>query len=321
MHPALSIIFFTTLSGAGYGLVVALVLRGWTGPTAVSPAFGLAGLGLATALIVAGLLSSTLHLKHPERAWRAISQWRSSWLSREGVAALLTFPPIAVFAWGWVIEGAIWSAAGVIAALGALVTVYCTSMIYHALKTVPQWRHPRVPLVFTLLSWATGFALLTAIEGVFGQLDRQIVNFTVTLLVVAWFFKFLYWRAIDKMEPGDTGHATGLGGAGDETGKTVRPLFPPHSQGNYLLSEMGFKVARKHARKLRRMALILGAAVPVMALGLALVAPALTAALLAIIAACSSLAGTLIERWLFFAEATHSMMQYYEAGATTAHSD
>jgi hypothetical protein len=44
-------------------------------------------------LVSLGLLSSTFHLGHPERAWRAFSQWRSSWLSREGVAAVATYLP------------------------------------------------------------------------------------------------------------------------------------------------------------------------------------------------------------------------------------
>jgi DMSO reductase anchor subunit len=34
-------------------------------------------MALAVGLVSVGLLSSTLHLGHPERAWRALSQWRS----------------------------------------------------------------------------------------------------------------------------------------------------------------------------------------------------------------------------------------------------
>ena len=95
MPPArsrLSVIFFTTASGAGYGL---LALVGVLAPLGLVPSdgrFGAAALGLAFVLITAGLLSSTLHLGHPERAWRAFSQWRSSWLSREGVLSVATFP-------------------------------------------------------------------------------------------------------------------------------------------------------------------------------------------------------------------------------------
>ena len=77
MHPAYSVIVFTCASGAGYGLLIWLALAGVVGGwTARAPGLGLAGFGLAFALITIGLLSSTAHLGRPERAWRAFSQWR-----------------------------------------------------------------------------------------------------------------------------------------------------------------------------------------------------------------------------------------------------
>jgi DMSO reductase anchor subunit len=56
MHPAASIIFFTTLSGLGYGLAA------WLGLGVMEPGLysTLAAYALALALIGAGLLSSTL---------------------------------------------------------------------------------------------------------------------------------------------------------------------------------------------------------------------------------------------------------------------
>ena len=100
MHPALSIIFFTTASGAGYGLLVLLGLGGAFGWLPAERGFGLVGMGLSLGLITAGLLSSTFHLGHPERAWRALSQWRSSWLSREGVMAIATYAPAGLLGLG-----------------------------------------------------------------------------------------------------------------------------------------------------------------------------------------------------------------------------
>src|SRR6476619_1727967 len=90
MNPALSVIFFTTLSGAGYGLLAWTALAALCGQ---SPRPLLVSLALALALVTAGLLSSLAHLGQPQRAWRALSQWRTSWLSREGVASLLTYAP------------------------------------------------------------------------------------------------------------------------------------------------------------------------------------------------------------------------------------
>src|SRR5260370_25611105 len=106
MNPALSIIFFTTASGAGFAL---LLLVGLGVPLALLPAnagFGLTALATAFVLAAGGLVSSVFHLGHPERAWRAFSQWRSSWLSREGGMSVGTFVPAAVFALGWVLFGA-----------------------------------------------------------------------------------------------------------------------------------------------------------------------------------------------------------------------
>ena len=101
MHPAYSVILFTTASGAGYGLLALLGLVGISHGEASSLAFGLTAMVIALGLITVGLLSSTFHLGHPERAWRAFSQWRSSWLSREGVAAVLTYVPALLFGLVW----------------------------------------------------------------------------------------------------------------------------------------------------------------------------------------------------------------------------
>ena len=98
MHPAYSVILFTTASGAGYGLLVWLALGGMLGLVPAERWLGIVGFGLAFALITAGLLSSTAHLGRPERAWRAFSQWRSSWLSREGVMAVATYVPAGLLA-------------------------------------------------------------------------------------------------------------------------------------------------------------------------------------------------------------------------------
>src|SRR3546814_7492212 len=128
MHPAKSVILFTTASGAGYGLIA------WLGVLAalcLLPAerwFGLVAFGLGLGLVVLGLLSSTLHLGRPERAWRAFSQWRSSWLSREGVAAVATFLPVGLFALCWVI----WQTnQGAAAALGLVASLACARSDEH----------------------------------------------------------------------------------------------------------------------------------------------------------------------------------------------
>src|SRR5258708_36275200 len=139
MHPAFSVIIFTTASGAGYGLLALLGLGAALGLLRAELGFGLVAFALALGLITGGLLASTLHLGHPERAWRAFSQWRSSWLSREGVASVATYLPAGLFALGWVVWGrhdGAWAALGLLASLGAIATLICTGMIYASLKPI-----------------------------------------------------------------------------------------------------------------------------------------------------------------------------------------
>src|ERR1700757_3206828 len=105
MHPALSIVFFTTASGAGFALLLLLGLLAPLGLLPLSASFGFATLAVTVVLAAGGLASSVLHLGRPERAWRAFSQWRSSWLARGGVFAVLTMMTTAGFGVGWALFG------------------------------------------------------------------------------------------------------------------------------------------------------------------------------------------------------------------------
>ena len=307
MNPAPSIVFFTTASGAGYGLLFWLGLlraSGWG--AGAPPSFGAAAAALALALITAGLLSSLAHLGNPQRAWRAFSQWRSSWLSREGVAAVLTYPPallLLLASWfEWRLLAAI---AGPLSAAGAVATVYCTAMIYASLKTVRQWRHPLVVPGYFAMAAFSGAALLAALAAAWDLNGLAPAALAVLGGVAAVALKSVYWRAVDAGLPGPTAEsATSLGAIG-----RVRPLDPPHTQQNYLLREMGFRVARKHAGRLRNIALAAGFAAPAL-LSLLALAGAPAAPLLAL-GALLALGGVLVERWLMFAEATHTVMLYY----------
>ena len=139
MHPALSIVFFTTSSGAGFALLTLLGLGAPLGLLPPSAGFGMAGIAIAVLLATGGLVSSAFHLGRPERAWRAFSQWRSSWLSREGVFSVLTFLPTAIFGIGWVFfgtTGGLIGLCGILAAALSAATIYCTGMIYASLRPI-----------------------------------------------------------------------------------------------------------------------------------------------------------------------------------------
>ena len=163
MHPAYSVIFFTVSSGAGYGLLALLGILNIGNYLPDDKWFFFITLALSLSLITLGLLSSTLHLGHPERAWRALTQWKTSWLSREGVAAVLTYIPAGVLALGWLFSeqtNDIYVAVGLLAAIGSGITVYCTSMIYASLKAIPAWTFSLVPVLYLFLSITSGSLLL-----------------------------------------------------------------------------------------------------------------------------------------------------------------
>ena len=257
MHPASSVILFTTSAGAGYGL---LFLLGIAVPAGLIPAerwLGLAAMTLALGAVTLGLLASTFHLGHPERAWRALSQWRSSWLSREGVLALITYFPAGLFGIGWVFfetAGNACALAGLLAALGAVLTVGCTAMIYASLKTIRQWHNPFVLPIYLAFSLMTGALWLAVVLHLFGPGVYWGDLLASSSVLAAWTLKLAYWRSIDGgSSVSSPESATGLSALG-----TVRLLDPPHTQDNYLLREMGFRIARKHAEKLRGIALVIG---------------------------------------------------------------
>ena len=328
MHPALSIIVFTVSSGAGYGLLALLGVLAAIGRLPSSVGFAATALGLALALITLGLMSSTLHLGRPERAWRALSQWRSSWLSREGVAALVTYLAVLPFAFGWLVAeggGAVtlrleptFAAAAVATTVLSLLTLGCTAMIYASLKPVHQWNTRWVPANYLALGLMTGALWLNALMALFGVPQVSVLGIAALAIAVAWPLKLAYWRFIDSTQgPSSPESATGLGSFG-----SVRLLDPPHTEENYLQKEMGFQIARKHASRLRAITVAAGFGAPLalllvtLLLQLTSTMPGWAGALLGLLAALLASAGVLIERWLFFAEARHTVTLYY--GATAA---
>lgn len=309
MHPAASIVWFTTASGAGYGL---LFLVGLLAPAGLLPqgrGFGAAALGLALALIAFGLVASTFHLGRPERAWRALSQWRSSWLSREGVAALATFVPALLLAAGWLLLGRVWPWAGLLAALGAVATIWCTAMIYRSLAAIPAWANPWTLPNYLALALFTGAVWLQLLLALFGAPHRLAAALVLAAGLVAWACKVVYWRK--RAAAGATAtaeSATGLAGP-------VRLLAAPHTEANYVMKEMGFEIARRLAPRLRRIVHLGLFALPFAATLIGLAAPGWPAIALAAIAAACASVGALVERWLFFAEAKHVVTLYYGARA------
>ena len=287
MHPAPSVIFFTVFSGIGFGLLTFLGL----GFPAVTGWSAFAFFVIAYLCAVGGLIASTFHLGHPERAFKAFTQWRSSWLSREGWCAVIALVVMALYGAGLVFLGQRWGLLGIIGAVFSLLTVFTTSMIYTQLKTVPRWNSPLTPAMFLSFSLAGG-ALLA------GQ-----VRWAMALIAIAGLIQVVLWMQGDTALKGSgttLATATGLG-----TNGSVRAFEPPHTGTNYLLKEFAYVVGRKHSQKLRSISFVLMVVVPVLLLALPF------SHWLAGLAVISHVAGALASRWLFFAEAEHVVGLYY----------
>ena len=284
MHPAPSLILFSTLSGLGFGLLAwlgVLAPEGWVGAV-----FHAIGLGLASA----GLVSSAFHLGNPQRALRAFTQWRSSWLSREAWLAVAALGTAALHG-GLAAFGESAAPLGWLMAALCLGTVLATSMIYASIRAVPRWHAWTTPAVFLAFAVAGG-ALLA------GQ-----VWAAPWLLIGTGALQIVAWARGDGAfaRAGSTvGTATGLGPMG-----RVRPFEPPHTGSSYLLDEMAFRVGRRHARRLRVIGLALAVAIPA-ALTLLPLGHALAA-----VAVLAHLGGVVVLRWLFFAQAEHVVGLYY----------
>lgn len=315
MHPAFSVILFTTASGIGYGLMIFLGLLVGTPALPEDGWFGVVALALSLALVTLGILSSTLHLGHPERAWRAFSQWRTSWLSREGVLAVVTYGPALAFTASWLFFGydaTITRALGITTAVLAAATVGCTAMIYASLRTIHQWHNIWVLPSYLALALFSGSLWLLVLLHFWAPPPPMLVLAVIAVGLLAAGVKIGYWRFITRSaSPSTAETATGLGHFG-----RVRLLDAPHTESNYLQREMGFQIARKHALRLRRSVLAAGFAAPLLLSAMTLSVGSVAAIFLAVTAAVSACLGVFIERWLFFAEAKHTVTLYY--GAATA---
>jgi DMSO reductase anchor subunit len=288
------------------GLLVWLVLLSATGFAGGVPGdLMLPMLALGLFLTAAGLLSSTLHLANPKNAWRAFSQFRTSWLSREGVLAVAIFPVAAVFGVLSFNDAPTTprAIAGGLLALLALGILYCTGMIYACLKTIPRWHTRLVPAGYVLLGLYSGalaglpFLTRGFAEGA-SPLALAIAPLLAALIVKAvYYFRF---RVPDARFTRNDALPLGK--------KTIRLLDVGHTHGTFLTDEFYFKLARGHAQGLRIAAVGLGFALPL----LILVSGTRSAVSLAI-AAVACLLGLLAERWLFFAEAEHVVRLYHGA--------
>jgi DMSO reductase anchor subunit len=299
------VIVFTVCAGAGYGLLIL---------TAVAAPLGLFGsradlvapaAGLALAAIVTGLLSSTLHLGRRARAWRAITQWRSSWLAREGVAALAGLPPAALFAGlSWL---GFWptlaTVTGLVAATLALITIFCTAMIYASLIPIARWRSRWTPAVYFAFAFLSGALLLASLAGKHATGLAAFDWVAAAAIFAGWALKSFYWR--DQPNEGFA-RATGL----EALGRT-RVLWAQDGASTFVHREMLRSLSPERARKLRLIVHVVLFGLPLALIAFALLGPPSANAPASWAATISATVGLCVERWLFFAEARHASRVFY----------
>jgi DMSO reductase anchor subunit len=313
MHPALSVIIFTVSSGAGYGLLMLLIglhIFGFLPDMSENELLtgGIIGLGLVTF----GLMSSTFHLANPKNAWRAFSRFRTSWLSREGLFAVLVYPFALLYLFGiWnsgVELNAFIQVTGFITIVLSLLTVFSTGMIYGCLKTIRQWNSALTPANYILLGLALGAMLLVALRVSFNGEVGLVASLTLVVLDIALIAKAIYYFWIRRVTGPTMNTATGF------TRANVRLLDVGHTAGTFLTEEFGYIPAQGTVTLFKVLVFVLGFIVPgVIVFGMT--GGDATSAM-AWVALISAFLGIGLERWLFFAEARHVVNLYHGAQNT-----
>ena len=307
MHPAFSILFFTTLAGAAQGLLVALALAQLAG-VASDGNLMLRAVGLGVALLLAGLAASFLHLGHKMRAWRAVLMWRTSWMSRE----VIVMPAYIALAALWCLalytgsDGALARALPWVVVVGALLLWYCTAMIYACLRFIQEWAHWSTVANFILIGLASGSALACALAAAAGQsaLLAALAPWTTLATLVAALIRWHSLRRNAALRPVSTlQSATGI-----QALKLVQKSMGM-SAGAFNTREF-FHGASQLALRNVRWAFVLGLFVLPLALQLCALTSAATwpwtwAALL-------QAPSLIAERWVFFAQAKHPQNLYYQ---------
>jgi DMSO reductase anchor subunit len=316
VRPALSVVAFTVLAGAGIGVLVIVALLDLAtivangASNAATSRIAAAGL----VLLVAGLVASTLHLGNPRNAWRSLSRVRTSWLSREALAALVLLP--LAFAWIVLLHVDAMRPGRALLALLAIVlawaTLYCTAMIYASLKPIRQWHTRRVPLAYFVLGHMSGAIVVVAMLRAYGEASLVAAVVAGVLVVLSVAVKLDYYAHVasdrGRLTIEDAiGVAHGVGPPNAAQSRMrARLLVAGHSGSTFLTHEFGYTLAPPQRVALRTLFWCAGIAVPALWLAIGL-----DDWHGATIASVVCLAGLAAERWLFFAEARHTVRLYH----------
>jgi sulfite dehydrogenase (quinone) subunit SoeC len=307
VNPAFSVVIFTTLAGAAQGLVVTLALAALMG-VAVAKSFVSASLLLAALMLLLGLGASFGHLGRPERAWRAVLMWRTSWLSRE-VIVLPAFIAV-VLLWWLGLRAGMGRMGGVALPMLALVMAvllwYCTAMIYACLRFVQEWAQPLTPVNFGLIGWSSGLLLASTLAALANEAALLRLSGPAALFVtlLAWCTRALSLRHNARLK-----HRSNLQSAtGINAAKVVQKAMGM-SAGSFNTREFFHGKTAGLLRRVKLAFIVLAFAAPA---GLALVGLVSGARWPWLAAGLIHALGLLAERWFFFAQAQHPQNLYYQ---------
>lgn len=322
MHPAFSVIFLTTLIGAGQGLFLALVTAETYSHIGALPsqsnAFYSNGSLLALGLLVAGLLASFFHLGHPERAWRSAAMWRTSWLSREVIALPAFMGVVFIYAllhymnWNPTVFGtaalpatSLTLLVGIIGVVLCFTLFVCTGMIYACLKFLQEWHTPLTPINYILFGMSSGFCLATAyaaeysneVTGLFGA---WAIILTLTALIT---------RGASLLRNKRIKHRSSLRTAIGVRHSNIQQKSMGAMGGSFNTREFFHGKTATFVKSIKWIFLVLVFPVPLLLLGMGLSTDNPT---LLILAFAVQYLGLIAERWFFFAQANHPQNLYYQ---------
>lgn len=307
MNPAWSVIVFTTLAGAAQGLVVTLALSALAG---IAPQGGFVGpaLWVALLMLVLSLGASFLHLGHPERAWRAVLMWRSSWLSREVIVLPAFIAVVALWALALRLgtSGTVITTLMLLALALALLLWWCTAMIYACLRFVQEWAHRLTVINYLLIGLASGMLLTAALAASAGHggYAYRLAKATLLITLLAWAMRTLALRRNAALKPTSTAQsATGIPAA------RLRQTSMGMTGGSFNTREFFHGVGAAVMQRVRWALHGLGFALPALLILAALYSGR---SKLLIVAVVVQAVGLLAERWMFFAQARHPQNVYYQ---------
>ncbi len=314
MHPSFSLILFTSMAGMAQGAIVSLAVLNSGSEQLPSELLNVYLFPLILALLFGGLLASTFHLGHPERAWRAIMMWRTSWLSREVLIlpAFIALTALAYyFSWQASVPNWLW----LLLSIAALALWVCTAMIYQCIRFIQEWAHPATMVNFIALGMSSGWFLLMVLLTLWSILHPNqavvtssniagVAGFTGFLILLSLSLKLWIWKRNRGLKPkSNLQSATGI-----KTG-FVRQISMGMMGGSFNTREFFHQQSSFFVANVRKIAFFGTYLLPVLLLTIVVSNGTLSVLVLAFVVHCI---GLMAERWLFFAEANHPQNLYYQ---------